>query len=208
MREISREEAAQIRTAVLEERRRVARDLHDGVAQELAFIASQTQWFMRQPDDPQPLGQILDAVERALDESRGAIAALSRPMDEPLDLALGHAALDVANRVGARLHLDLDEGVEVPARLARGAAADRARGGRQRRPPRPRAHGQRSSCATATAIWLRVTDDGERLRPRRSALEPELRAHEHARAHRVARRHASVISSTPGEGTTVEVQLP
>src|SRR5918998_393910 len=98
VREVADEEAAQIRTAVLEERRRVARDLHDGVAQELAFIASQTQWSLRQPDDPQPLGQILDAVERALDESRGAIAALSRPRDEPLEVALRHSALDVANR--------------------------------------------------------------------------------------------------------------
>ena len=31
------------RTATLEERRRIARDLHDGLAQELAYIVSQTR---------------------------------------------------------------------------------------------------------------------------------------------------------------------
>ena len=139
VREISREEAAQIRAAVLEERRRVARDLHDGVAQELAFIASQTKWYLKQPDDSAQLGQIMDSVERALDESRGAIAALSRPMDEPLDLAIGHAALDIANRIGARLQLDLEQNVEVPShwrdallRITREAVSNAVRHGRAR----------------------------------------------------------------------------
>jgi signal transduction histidine kinase len=206
VKEISREEAARIRSAVLEERRRVARDLHDGVAQELAFIASQTRWFLRQPEDPQPLGQIMDAVERALDESRGAIAALSRPIDEPLDLALGHAALDIANRVGARLQLDLDEEITVSPdwrdallRIAREAVANAVRHGRARTISLQLREGD--------GIWLRITDDGEGFdlaapRSRQSFGLTSMRERTESLGGRFN------ISSAPGAGTTVEVMLP
>ena len=206
VREISREEAARIRSAVLEERRRVARDLHDGVAQELAFIASQTRWFLRRPEDTQPLGQIMDAVERALDESRGAIAALSRPIDEPLDLAVGHAALDIANRVGARLQLDLDEDIEVAPdwrdallRISREAVANAVR------------HGQARTISLqlrdGDGICLRITDDGEGfdLTAPRSSQSFGLTS---MRERTESLGGTFSISSAPGSGTTVEVLLP
>jgi signal transduction histidine kinase len=206
VREVAHEEAAQIRTAVLEERRRVARDLHDGVAQELAFIASQTQWSLRQPNDPQPLGQILDSVERALDESRGAIAALNRPMDEPLDIALRHSALDVANRVGARLHFALDRGIEVPSdwrvaliRIAREAVANAARHGHARTVT--------LELRDADGIWLRISDDGDGFdieAPRSSQSFGITSMRE--RTESLGGRFT--ISSSPGHGATVEVLLP
>jgi signal transduction histidine kinase len=206
VREISREEAARIRSAVLEERRRVARDLHDGVAQELAFIASQTRWFMRQPTDTEPLGQIMDAVERALDEARGAIAALSRPIDEPLDRALGHAALDIANRVGARLQLDLDEQIQVPAdwrdallRIAREAVANAVRHGRARTISLQLREGD--------GVWLKITDDGDGfdLAAPRSSQSFGLTSMRE-RAESLGGQFN--ISSAPGAGTTIEVVLP
>jgi len=205
VREISREEAARIRTAVLEERRRVARDLHDGVAQELAFIASQMRWFLRRPADTEPLEQVMDAVERALDESRGAIAALSRPIDEPLDLALGHAALDIANRVGARLHLDLAKDVEVSPdwrdallRISREAVANAVRHGRARTISLQLREGD--------GIWLRVTDDGDGfdLSAPRSSQSFGLTSMRE-RAESLGGRFD--ISSTPGAGTTIEVEV-
>jgi signal transduction histidine kinase len=206
VREISNEEAARIRTAVLEERRRVARDLHDGVAQELAFISSQARWFVRQPADLGPLGQIMDSVERALDESRSAIAALSRPMDEPLDVALGHTALDIANRVGARLQLDLEEGINVPAawreallRIAREAVANAVRHGRARTVSVQLREGEE--------IWLRITDDGEGFdvaAPRSSQSFGLVSMRE--RTESLGGQFN--ISSAPGAGTTVEVVLP
>jgi signal transduction histidine kinase len=205
VREVANEEAAQIRSAVLQERRRVARDLHDGVAQELAFIASQTQWSLRQPAEPQPLGQILDAVERALDESRGAIAALNRPMDEPLDLAIGHAALDVANRVGVRLHLDLQEGLELPPgwrealiRISREAVANAARHGRARTIT--------LSLRDRDGIVLRIADDGDGFDPAapRSSQSFGITSMRE-RAESLGGRFA--ISSEPGAGATVEVHV-
>jgi signal transduction histidine kinase len=206
VREVAHEEAALVRSAVLEERRRVARDLHDGVAQELAFISSQTRWFAQEPTDREPLGLIMDSVERALDESRGAIAALSRPMDEPLDLAVGHAASDMANRIGARLHLDLDEGIEVPPpwrdaliRISREAVSNAVRHGHARTVS--------LQLREAGGIWLRVTDDGNGFDPgaprsRDSYGLTSMRE----RAETLGGTFS--ISSSPGEGATVEVLLP
>jgi signal transduction histidine kinase len=74
--------------AVLEERRRMARDLHDGVAQELAFIVRRAR---RGADDP-AMTQIAAAADRALLDSRRAIAALSLPIDERFDIVLGRIA--------------------------------------------------------------------------------------------------------------------
>ena len=206
VREIANEEAARIRTAVLDERRRVARDLHDGVAQELAFIAAQTRWSIHQPTAPQPLEQIMDAVERALDESRGAIAALNRPVDEPLEVALGHAAQDVADRVGARLQLDLEPGLEVSPdwreallRIAREAVGNAVRHGHART--------VRLQLREGDGIWLRVSDDGDGFDP------GEPRSGQSYGLTSMRERTQSLggefaISSVPGAGTTIEVTLP
>jgi signal transduction histidine kinase len=207
VREISAYQAAYASSAVLEERRRVARDLHDGVAQELAFISSQLHWLRRDSkDDDETSGQIMQAVQRALDESRSAISSLNRPLDDPLHLSLAQTAQEVAGRVGARVELDLDELVAVsPAweqalpRIVREAVVNAVRHG-----------GARTVTVhlrDADGIWLRVTDDGEGfnvnqprsensfglsgMRERAESLGGEFR-----------------LSSQPGVGTTVEILLP
>jgi signal transduction histidine kinase len=91
--------------AVLEERRRIARDLHDGVAQELAYISR----LARMPGDRSAqLPSIQASAGRALDESRRAIAALTRPLDEPLQLVLAQAAEEVVARTGGEVLLELE----------------------------------------------------------------------------------------------------
>jgi signal transduction histidine kinase len=95
--------------AVLEERRRMARDLHDGLAQELAFISRLAR------DPGADAGEIQASADRALDESRRAIAALTRPLDEPLEQALAQAVEEVAAR-GCRvplLQVELPSGLRV-----------------------------------------------------------------------------------------------
>ena len=97
------------KVATIEERRRVARDLHDGMAQELAFIASQARWLGSDANPANRAQLIASAAQRALDESRRAIAALTRPMDEPLDVAIAQAAEDVARRLDVHLDFAADD---------------------------------------------------------------------------------------------------
>jgi signal transduction histidine kinase len=82
--------------AAARERRRIARDLHDGVAQELAFIRRRAERMAGQPDAE----DIVVAAERALQDSRWAIEHLARAPDEPLERVLARHAAAIAARTG------------------------------------------------------------------------------------------------------------
>jgi signal transduction histidine kinase len=206
VREIGAYQAAFARAAILDERRRVARDLHDGVAQELAFIATQMHSFEGRQEEAESAGQIKQAVQRALDESRGAISALSRPVHEPLHVTLAHAAEEVTERLGAELDLDLDERVRVsPAweealpRILREAVANAIRHGR--------AHTVTVRLRDADGVWLRISDDGDGFdvsEPRSSNSFGLTGMSERTEALGGEFR----LSSEPGRGTTVEILLP
>jgi len=90
--------------AVTDERRRLARELHDGVAQELAFIRRRAGRLSELPEG----NEILGAAERGLEDSRRAIEALAPSAAEPLHIAL--------ERHGARLALECDVEVQVNTR--------------------------------------------------------------------------------------------
>ena len=55
----------------------MARDMHDGLAQELAFIATHSQRLGQVGDDATTVANLKAAAERALHESRTAIAVLT-----------------------------------------------------------------------------------------------------------------------------------
>jgi signal transduction histidine kinase len=95
---------------VLEDRRRLARELHDGVVQELGYIRSATVAAV--PDET-ARADLLAACDRAIDESRAAVEALGRSSEEPLGFVLHRAARQVAERYGGRVLVDLDDSIEV-----------------------------------------------------------------------------------------------
>jgi signal transduction histidine kinase len=205
IRVISTYQTAYAHTAVLEERRRVARDLHDGVAQELAFISSQMHWLGKHGNDTKTSEHIMQAVQRALDESRSAISALSRPVEEPLHLSLAHTAEDVAGRVGARLDLDLDEHIVVPPawedalpRILREAGTNAVRHGRARTVGLQLHNGD--------GIWLRITDDGEGFDPSEPRSDGSFGLTS-MKERTEALGGTFKVSSAPGEGTSVEIHL-
>lgn len=96
--------------AVTEERRKIARDLHDGLAQELSFVTTQVRRLTKKPElaaVEAQLQRIASASTRALDESRRAIDYLQAPDEEPLHILLPRAAEQVAGRMGARVRCDI-----------------------------------------------------------------------------------------------------
>lgn len=136
-REISRYWAAHSQVAVLEDRRRLARELHDGVVQELGWIKSEARARSAGAAPMSPsttslhtssnavegtspggsndcdLAPIVDACDRALDEARAAVDALGRNVDEPLGYALHRAAREVADRHGGHVVVELNDAVEA-----------------------------------------------------------------------------------------------
>jgi signal transduction histidine kinase len=115
-REIASYWTSVIAAASLEERRRLARDVHDGLAQEIAFIGRNARLLQKHGAEPQLVERILDAVTRAQDESRRVVGALAARVDEPLDEALAAAVRESAARYGATVDMELARGIELSPR--------------------------------------------------------------------------------------------
>jgi signal transduction histidine kinase len=191
--------------AVLEERRRIARELHDGLAQELAFIAVQSRALADgKPDDA--LRRIASAASRALDEARLAISALTRPGLEPLEFALADAAEEVAHRVGAAVELELAPGIDVLpderdalVRITCEAIANAVRHGHAQKVQVRLTDGQ--------GIRLTIVDGGLGF----DVAETERRPIGFGLTSMKERARAIggqlSVSSNPGDGTQVEVRL-
>jgi signal transduction histidine kinase len=135
-REIDRYWRAQARVAVLEDRRRLARELHDGVVQELGYIRSEAHLI---GGDEGVRQRIVDSADRATDEARAAIETLGRDDDLPLGLLLHRAARHVAERYGGHVVVDFDVSVDATrdqghnlVRITREAVSNAIRHGQAR----------------------------------------------------------------------------
>jgi signal transduction histidine kinase len=149
--------ARSARAAVLAERRRVASDLHDGIAQDLAFIAAHGAQIAAEMGEEHP---VVVAARRALAVSRSTISELSDPSGasaaEALD-AVAHELrdrFDVAIAVSAQIDKPLPPTVrEHLSRIAREAIANAARHGNARNVLVSLQHADEG-------LSLRVIDDG------------------------------------------------
>lgn len=135
-REIRQYWAAQTRFAVEDDRRRLARELHDGVIQELSYIRSESTGL---PAHITAAQLITRACDTALDEARAAVHALGRVTPEQLSFTLHRAAAEVAERYGAQLEVDLDDRVSADSdqrhalmRITREAVGNAVRHGKAR----------------------------------------------------------------------------
>jgi signal transduction histidine kinase len=202
-----REEDAAL--AVAEERRRLARELHDGVAQDLAFIVSQSLRMTRSfPDEP-ALERIAAAAERALADSRATITGLAAPRSATLGAAVCDQAYELAERAGLLLELEVADDIDTTAevehavlRIIREAISNASR------------HANATTVAisvssTADGLRVRVADDGRGFDPARIATSGSggfglASMDERARALGGEMR----LESQPGVGTVVELALP
>jgi len=117
MREIWSYWRALSEAAVFEERRRIARDLHDGLAQELAYLVRNLDALNGETGDD-TLTRLRRAVERAQLESQRAVKTLAAPGGQAVEAALADAAGEVAERFHVGLELDLVSGIRLSAARA------------------------------------------------------------------------------------------
>lgn len=204
------------RAGVLEERERLARDLHDTVAQSLASIVTHVeaaeQALDERPEDVRHhLGVVADAAREGLGEARRAVAALRPDLLEgqPLLSALERRAdrwsaatgiVAVVRTTGAPLplHPDVETALLRAAEEALANVAKHARAAR----------------VTLTLSWLDdvvsldVDDDGVGFSDVRRPGEQGGFGLTGLRERLAAVGGRLEVESAPGEGTTVVAQVP
>lgn len=199
------------RLEVLEERERIAKELHDGVIQSLFALGMNLQALATMSGDPPTalrLGSAVDDVDRAIRDLRNYIFGL-RPgilADRQLDQALTDLAGEFGARTAVVTVVDIDASLAADlspraadiVQLVREALSNVGR------------HGEATTCRVslrreAADAVLEIDDDGlgfdvdlttwgmglQNLRNRAGSLGGTF-----------------LIESTPGEGTTVRVRLP
>jgi signal transduction histidine kinase len=181
-----------------DERRRLARELHDGLAQDLAFVVSQASTLARRSGDHQALREIAYAAERALGDSRRAIHLLKRARSRALSLKMEFAML------GGEVHAtpEVEHGVlqivtEAISNAAKHSGAETV---------------SVELRSTGEKFAVRVTDDGcgfdkSPTRVRRHRFGGFGMTSMAERAHALG-GELRVRSDHDGGGTTVEVTLP
>jgi signal transduction histidine kinase len=204
-REIREFWSAQAQVAVVEDRRRLARELHDGVLQELGYIRSESG-ALRALDPPRT-ERILGACDRALDEARQAVEAMGRSSDdEPLGFTVHRAARQVAERFGVALELELDDTVTADGsqrhallRIVREAIGNAARHGAA---TRLKIELQRTANDQRRLV---VCDDGSGFDVKEATMQRKGFGLVSMRERSESLPGAFEVESSPGDGTTIVV---
>lgn len=189
------------RAAVLEDRRRLARDLHDGLTQELSYLYAQAQRLGQHPGDRHLVEQIGSSAGRALDEARQAVGALTRPADATFDVTLQQAVEDLALRYGIRTAVCVEGPVVISSERAE--AVLRITGEALRNAAR---HGRAQLVSVrliSQPLALTVADDGDGFSPERVTSRGFGLTSMRERAEGTGASFA--LTSHEGAGTTVQV---
>jgi signal transduction histidine kinase len=197
--------AAAFGRAVAEERARVAREIHDGLAQYLFALATHASMLESREVSRDAIARIKDLAISAQQEARFAVLALSSaggsaPFDSALrryvEFLVADGALEVDVEIDPRVELAPDEQIEVFRIVQEGLAN-----------VRKHAHARRAEVRIAFAGTTRivsVSDDGSGFSDDANGAGQGLK-NIRARAAQIA--GAATVRSRPGRGTTVEVAL-
>jgi signal transduction histidine kinase len=203
------------RLAVLEDRERIAKELHDGVIQALFAVGLGLQgsaMLARDPDLQQRIGGAVEELDRVIGDLRNYIFGL-RPgilADRQLDQALRRLAEELEHKAGVVTVVEVDPAAaaalaEVAAevvQLAREVLSNVSR------------HAQATTCRVslyrdAATVVLEIDDDGRGFDPATARPGGQGRGQGlgnlRARAQAIGGRVE--IDSHPDEGTRVRVQL-
>jgi signal transduction histidine kinase len=197
--------AAELGRAVAEERARVAREIHDGLAQYLFAISTQTSMLAGGAELGGVLPRLQEAAAAAQQEARFAVLALSSAGGSaPFDAALSRyvefltadGELDVDLEIEREIELGPDEQIEVFRIVQEGLANVHRHAGARR-------------AAVLIGVRdgrrvVRIVDDGRGLDERAELGGQGLR---NMRARASAIGGAFRLSAGPGGGTALEVML-
>jgi signal transduction histidine kinase len=196
---------AEFGRAVAEERARVAREIHDGLAQYLFAVSTHASMLEGGADPAKTLAQLKEAAAAAQQEARFAVLALSSaggsaPFDSALrryvDFLTADGQLEVDLEIQDGIRLAPDEQIEVFRIVQEGLAN-----------ARKHAHARRAEVRIqerAGERFVIVSDDGSGFDEQEIAAGQGLK---NMRARAASIGGGFRLVSTPGRGTAVEVVL-
>jgi signal transduction histidine kinase len=197
--------AAEFARAVADERSRLAREIHDGLAQYLFAISTHVTILEQGGSAAELVPQIKSAAVAAQQEARFAILALSSaggtaPFDTALqryiELLTADGALDVELEIDPRTRLDPDEQIEIFRIVQEGLA-------NVRRHARARSAEVRIGHHDGRRI-VTIVDDGDGFNHDEATRGQGLR---NIRARIASIGAALSLQTSPGRGTALEVRL-
>lgn len=190
--------------AAVAERERLASELHDGLAQELAFLRSHLSSMAAASGQTAIMSHLSQAAERALAESRRIVRVLDPAGGEQVEVAVARAVRELTGRAGIDVDIRCEPDLGVtPARalelanIAREATNNAIR------------HGAATRITirlgrAGDGVVLSVSDDGLGFDPTARAAGYGIRS---------MRRRARAlggqlrVTSQSGSGTTIELEL-
>ena len=196
---------AEFGRAVAEERARVAREIHDGLAQYLFAVSTHASMLENGADPERTLTQLKDAAAAAQQEARFAVLALSSaggsaPFDSALrryvDFLTADGRLEVDLEIQDGIRLAPDEQIEVFRIVQEGLANARKHAEARRAEVRIEER--------AGERFVTVVDDGSGFDEQEIAAGQGLK---NMRARAASIGGGFRLSSAPGRGTALEVVL-
>jgi len=189
------------RSVAMEERRKLARDLHDGVAQELAFIVAIARRLERSVH-MRDTRRLADAAEHALDESRLVISALAGSGSAREQIS--RTARGAARRFDLGLALDVPDDLVLPPSVVE-ALLRIVREGINNTGRHAHATTVRVSLEVGDRITLTVADDGDGFDATDEATGFGLIG---MRERAESIDGVFTITTAPGQGTAIKVETP
>jgi signal transduction histidine kinase len=196
---------AEFGRAVAEERARVAREIHDGLAQYLFAVSTHASMLESGKDPEKTLARLKEAAAAAQQEARFAVLALSSaggsaPFDAALrryvDFLTADGELEVDLEIQGGIRLAPDEQIEVFRIVQEGLAN-----------ARKHAHARRATVRIAERSgerFVTIIDDGAGFDEEEIAAGQGLR---NMRARAASIGGGFRLISAPGRGTALEVVL-
>lgn len=197
--------SAEFGRAVADERARVAREIHDGLAQYLFAVSTQTSLLASGGDPEKIVPRLQEATAAAQQEARFAVLALSSaggsaPFDSALnryvEFLTADGQLDVDLEIEREVELGPDEQIEIFRIVQEGLANVRRH-----------ANARRATVLIGVRDGerlVRIVDDGQGFADEGEASGQGLR---NMRSRASAIGGAFRLSTSPGGGTALEVVL-